>query len=247
MSMTVIGNYLSPYVRKVLVCLDIKSIDYKIDPIIPFYGNDEFTRLNPDRRIPVLVHDNLVLTESAVICEYLEEAYPKPALLPSTPHDRGRARSLQAFADGRMGDVFIWRLFNQLVIKPFVWSQPADPEELASIQQNDIPQILDYLENIIPDRGFLFGPLGLADIAVACMVRNAHLVSYTVDSARWPLCSAFVHRSLEQSPFQKLRPYEEIMMRTPVARQREALRAAGAPISAETLGSSTPVRGPLTT
>jgi hypothetical protein len=42
----IIGSYLSPYVRKVLVCLDIKGIAYQIDPIVPFYGNDEFARLS---------------------------------------------------------------------------------------------------------------------------------------------------------------------------------------------------------
>ena len=41
----IIGSYLSPYVRKVLVCLDIKGVAYEIDPIVPFYGNDEFARL----------------------------------------------------------------------------------------------------------------------------------------------------------------------------------------------------------
>ena len=47
MTVTVIGSYLSPYVRKVLVCLELKGIQYEIDPIVPFYGNDEFTRLIP--------------------------------------------------------------------------------------------------------------------------------------------------------------------------------------------------------
>jgi hypothetical protein len=50
----IIGNYISPYVRKVLVCLELKGIDYEIDPIAPFVGNDQFSQLSPLRRIPVL-------------------------------------------------------------------------------------------------------------------------------------------------------------------------------------------------
>lgn len=38
----VIGNYLSPYVRKVLACLELKGLDYEIDPIVPFTGNAAF-------------------------------------------------------------------------------------------------------------------------------------------------------------------------------------------------------------
>ncbi len=40
----VIGSYLSPYVRKVLVVLHLKGIDYEIDPIVPFFGDDRFAR-----------------------------------------------------------------------------------------------------------------------------------------------------------------------------------------------------------
>ena len=50
-SLTVIGSFVSPYVRKVLACLALKELDYEIDPITPFYGNDEFERLSPLRRI----------------------------------------------------------------------------------------------------------------------------------------------------------------------------------------------------
>jgi len=54
---TVIGSYISPYVRKVLVCLSLKGIDYRIDPIIPYFGDETFSRVSPLRRIPVLIDD----------------------------------------------------------------------------------------------------------------------------------------------------------------------------------------------
>jgi len=245
MAFTIIGNYLSPYVRKVLVCLDIKGIDYVIDPIIPFYGNDEFTRLSPNRRIPVLLHDDLVLTESPVICEYLDELYPPSSLLPDDPQSRARARALQAFADGRMGDVLIWRLFNQLVIKRFVWAQPADQALVEQTRQEDIPLILDYLEGMLPDDGFFSGNFGLADIAVATMFRDAGFVRYEVDESRWPVTASFVNRSLAHPSFLGLRPFEEIMLRTPIPQHREALSEAGAPVSSRTWGTPTPRPGPL--
>ena len=49
----IVGSYLSPDVRKVLVCLELKGIEYEVDHLVPFYGNDEFSRLSPLRRIPV--------------------------------------------------------------------------------------------------------------------------------------------------------------------------------------------------
>jgi glutathione S-transferase len=52
---TIIGGPVSPYVRKVMAMCDLKGVAYRIDPIIPFQGNDEFSRLSPLRRIPVLL------------------------------------------------------------------------------------------------------------------------------------------------------------------------------------------------
>ena len=122
----IIGSYLSPYVRKVLVCLELTGIPYEVDPIVPFYGNDRFSELSPLRRIPVLVDGDLVITDSSVICQYLEDLQPSPALLPADVRDRARARWLEEFADTRMGDVFIWRLFNQVAIRPAVWGDKGD-------------------------------------------------------------------------------------------------------------------------
>ena len=39
----IIGSFVSPYVRKVLACMNLKGIDYEVDPITPFFGNDEFS------------------------------------------------------------------------------------------------------------------------------------------------------------------------------------------------------------
>ncbi len=88
--MLIIGNYISPYARKVLLALQIKGIAFELDPIVPYFGNDEFTRLSPLRRIPVLVDGDLVLNDSTVIGEYLDEAYPEPPLFPKNPRERPR-------------------------------------------------------------------------------------------------------------------------------------------------------------
>ena len=59
----IIGSYISPYVRKVLVVLDMKGLSYEIDPIIPFMGDDRFSAVSPVRRIPVLMDDRVTPAE----------------------------------------------------------------------------------------------------------------------------------------------------------------------------------------
>ena len=126
----IIGSPISPYVRKVLVCLNEKGIEFEIDPIVPFFGNDRFSEVSPLRRIPVYIDNQVTLCDSSVICQYLEDRFPSPALYPASIVDRARARWLEEFADTRMGEVFIWRLFNQAMIRPAAEPSPHSPTPL---------------------------------------------------------------------------------------------------------------------
>lgn len=239
----IIGTYISPYVRKVLAVLHLKDIRYDIDPIVPFYGNDEFSKMSPLRRIPVLSDDQVTIADSTVICEYLEERYPQPPLFPTTLSARARMRWLEEYADTRMGEVFIWQLFNQSIIKRSVWGEEPDPAVIAAALGRHIPQILDYLESELPQSGYLFGSISVADIAIACFFRNAAFARFKIDAATWPITAAFVGRVLSLDALQRLRLFEECAMRTPIAGQRKALAALGAPIAKETYGTNVPRRG----
>jgi glutathione S-transferase len=239
----IIGSYLSPYVRKVLVCLDLKRVPYEIDPIVPFFGDDRFSQLSPVRRIPVLLDDQVTLADSSVICQYLEDRYPVPGLYPANIVERARARWLEEFADSRMGEVFIWRLFNQVAIRPSVWGEQTDTTVVEKTLREDIPQVLDYLETQVPGQEFLFGGVSIADIAIACFFRNAAFARFQIDAARWPRTAAFVERVLRLDSFEKLKPIEERLRRTPLAQQRAVLAEMGVPLTQETYGTSAPRRG----
>jgi glutathione S-transferase len=244
-TLTVIGSFLSPYVRKVLACLTLKDIAWQIDPMVPFFGNDEFSRLSPLRRVPVLIDGEVTLADSTVICEYLDERYPGHPLLPRAAADRARARWLEEYADSRMGEVFIWRLFNQVVINRHVWRAATDEAVVRKAVEEEIPQILDYLENELPPDGWLFGGISVADITIAAFFRNATFAGFETDADRWPTTDAFVRRTLEHPALFNLRRFEELSLRTPPNAQRESLRQAGARVAGQCWSTSVPRRGVL--
>jgi glutathione S-transferase len=105
-------------------------VAYRIDPIIPFQGSDEFNRLSPLPRIPVLIYDQVTLADSTVIAKYLDERYGTPGLFPNTPAARARARWIEEFADTRIGDVFIWRLLRN---RCCAFSIPISPRGISSV------------------------------------------------------------------------------------------------------------------
>jgi glutathione S-transferase len=241
--LTIIGNYISPYVRKVLVCLELKGLDYVIDPIAPFVGDERFTTLSPLRHVPVLIDGEFVLNDSSVICQYLEDRYPTPALYPTDIGARAKARWLEEYADTYLAQGLIWRLFYQLAIRRHVFGEGTDEHLVRHAREVEIPAALDYLELNLPTDGFLFGALSIADISIACFFRTAAFVRYAIDIRRWPRSAAFVERMQALPVFQKLARFEDAMLRLPLAQQRDALVAAGAPLTQETLGTAAPRLG----
>ncbi len=239
----IVGNYLSPYVRKALVCLEIKGVPYEVDHFVPFFGNDAFSRLSPLRRIPVLVDGDLVLTDSSVICEYVNDLVPEPPVYPAGIRDRARARWIEEFTDTRMGDVLIWRYFAQIAIRPTVWGEKGDRALTEKALAEELSTVLDYLETEAPADGFRFGTMSMADIAPACFFRTVSFVRFQIDAGRWPKTAAWMGRTMTSPPFQKLATFEDAAIRVPLTEQCALLKSLGAPISAETYATEKPRRG----
>jgi glutathione S-transferase len=244
--LTIIGSYVSPYVRKVLACMNLKGLAYEVDPITPFFGNDEFRRLSPLCRIPVLVDGSFSVSDSSVICAYLDEVYLGHALFPADPKDRARARWFEEFADTRLGELFIWSLFYQKVVHPLVWGEPGDEKRIRKALDEDIPAALDYLEQELPAEGFLFGDIGVADISIASFFRNGAYAGFEVDSARWPHTAGFVERTLAHPCIAGLLPLEDVQRNADIKGRRQALLDAGARLTETTLGVREPRRGMMT-
>lgn len=240
---TVVGTYVSPYVRKLLVCLQLKGLDYRIDPIVPFMGNDEFSRLSPLRRVPVFMDDRVSLCDSSVICQYLEDRHPQPPLYPAEVADRARARWIEEYADSRMAEIIVWKLFYPTRVMPHVWGGQPDVDAVNHALTVELPQIFDYLEPQLPVSGWLFGSLGIADISLAAQLRMCAFIKVTIDPVRWPKTAAYAARVLALPAFEALKPFEDCMRRTPIPKHREALAALGAPLTAATCAGDTPRRG----
>ncbi len=95
------GYWRSSCTYRVRIALQLKGIDYSVVPV-PLLENQQrspaFLELNPSGQVPVLevetASGQVGLTQSVAILEYLEETHPDPALLPSDPVLRARARQL---------------------------------------------------------------------------------------------------------------------------------------------------------
>jgi glutathione S-transferase len=187
------GNSASPYVRKVLAVLALKSLPYEQTQQMPFSKDAEFQKISPLGKIPALQDGDLTICDSTVICEYLEDAYPEVAVYPQNIKDKAKARWLEELAGSRVTELASG-IFFQRFMRPMAFKQEPDEELVSKIINKQLPPILDYLESQVPAEGFIFGTLTLTDISLVSPFINAGYANYQVDAERWPTFSAFMQR-----------------------------------------------------
>ena len=96
---------MSPCAQKVRLVLAEKAVDYtKRHVNLPEKENlrPEYLKLNPAGVVPTLVHDGRPIVESSIICEYLEDCFPEPALRAADPYEIARMRLWMKHVDNKL-------------------------------------------------------------------------------------------------------------------------------------------------
>ncbi|MGH8012685.1 MAG: glutathione S-transferase family protein [Candidatus Binataceae bacterium] len=121
----------------------------------------EYQKINPLGKTPCLDADGVIIPESEIINEYLEEKFPTPPLLPKTPEGRAHVRLFTRFHDLYL-EPPLRALFGQLNPK-------GRDEKIVNEKLTDFQSRLDQLEKMLADPGhFAAGPdFTLADCALA--------------------------------------------------------------------------------
>jgi glutathione S-transferase len=159
----------------------------------------EFRSLNPAGKLPVLVDDDFVLTESVAIVVYLAEKYPRPRLLPDDARERAELNRWMLFTVTELEQP-LWRMTRQSAIYPEAERAPAD----IPIASREFREMASVMESHMRDRQFLMGDkVTVGDFVLA----------YTLDWGN-------EFRLLDQCP--KLVSYMERMYARPHAPKRIA-------------------------
>lgn len=210
MSLTLFGAPLSPFVRKVRLCLAEKGLDYQLEIVLPFGQPDWYHELNPLGRIPALKDGDLALADSSVICQYLEEQYPEQTpLLGQDARERARVRWLEKYADYELAPLCTFGVFRNRVLKPSL-GQPCDEAAVQRALTERLPAHFDYLERTLGDADYFVGNrLTLADLAVASQLQNMQHGGEQLDALRWPKLTALYARIQQRASMQAILPGEQ--------------------------------------
>ena len=162
---------LSPYSRKVRLVMAEKRLPFELRVEKVWDRQPDYLELNPACTVPTLVEDNgLVIPDSRVICEYLEEAYPETSLLSKVMPERVETRRLVAWFDEKFHSEVTRHLLWEKTMKQALKIGPPDANALRAGYAN-LKQHLVYIGWLAEHRRWLAGAnLSLADFAAAAQL-----------------------------------------------------------------------------
>jgi glutathione S-transferase len=177
---------LSMFGAKVEIAAHEKGIAFDLE-MVPFNmrtlydpKHPDVLRINPKRQVPVLIDGDLEIFDSTQIFEYLEDRWPSPALWPSAPADRARARLLELKSD----EVFFPHVIRLMGLKGAGEHPEAGPARAA------IERYYGDMDRLLADRDHLAGGYSYADIAFFMAQFFAARMAVPMTSS-WPHLSAW--------------------------------------------------------
>jgi glutathione S-transferase len=174
-AMKLYSGPLSLFTAKVRVALDEKGLGYQRVDVGWSLANryepqhPDVVTLNPNRQVPVLVDGDLVVCDSTMILEYLEDAYPQPSLRPADVAGRARCRRLEASADETLFPL-VWNLIEEAF---YPAANGARDEARLAQARTAIAAHYDGLDTELKGRAYLCGDYSYADIANFIFVQAA--------------------------------------------------------------------------
>lgn len=199
--MIVYGSSLSPFVRKVIAFAREKQIEIEIRPLGLGSDDPEFLEASPFKKIPGFRDGDFAISDSSAIVTYLEAVKPEPNLIPAEAKARARTIWFDEFADTLIAGAGLKIFFNRIVAPMFL-KRDGDLAVAETAEREELPPLLDYLEKVLPESGFLVEDrLTLADIAVASPFANFRHLNIDLDAAARPKLTAYIDRMLERPSF----------------------------------------------
>lgn len=204
--MILVGQYDSPFTRRVAVALHILGMPFTRNTLSVFADAEAARKLNPLGRVPALVlDDGEVLIESSAILDHLDEvAGPSRALLP--PSGRPRREALRTIAVATGGMEKAVAIVYERVLRP------ADMQHAPWLErcQIQLAGSLAALEAQADTNGLAAGRYPQVDIAVACLVGFLHLrVPDAFPAGRYPRLERLSALAESRPSFLAARPSDD--------------------------------------
>ena len=177
---------------------EVRSLNLRKDQ----QHSPEYLRLNPKHKVPVLVVDGEVLTESAAIQTWIARSFPKAKLLPADPWQELKALSLMSWCSSGIHP-FLARINSPAK----VCDVPNAADSVRRIAQAQLIENFQIADNLLAGREFFFEHFTAPDAHFFWCMRRAK--QFEVDFAPFKHCAAHFERMSTRPSVQKLLAFEK--------------------------------------
>jgi glutathione S-transferase len=220
--LTLYEHPLSPYAQKCKIALLEKGVPFQLKmPAAIGTGQVDaaFLKASPRGEVPALVDGDFAVFDSTVILEYIEDAFPSPAMLPRDPKLRAKARMIEDAMD-TLYEPINWGLGE------IRWFKRAEGEKARVIEARAAGQARDFytwLERQLGDQDWFCGEFGWADLSVIPYINGSAALGIEPSASsklgRWQ-ARANARPSIAQAASQAMASIKGMAMVGEAVRQR---------------------------
>lgn len=189
-----------PFCWKVKIYLSEIGVD--VEEVLVELGktHPEVAALNPNATVPVLINEDLVLYESAIIIEYLADKFPQNSLMSGSPEQKAEIRQLQFYSDSKVGKIlfpYIKRVREN--------TGEEDIDALKTAISPDWQKLQKYLSQQLADKAFFGGAFSAADCALIPRISLALAYGLELDEENGKLTN-WLARVMSRPSYLKAKP-----------------------------------------
>ena len=187
-----------PFSHRCRFVLYEKGMDFQVIDVDLFNKPEDIAVMNPYNRLPVLVERDLVLYESNIINEYIDERFPHPQLMPADPVMRARARLM---------------LFN-LEVELFSQVEAIESsreKQVERARQQITDRLIEFAPVFTRSKHMLGDEFSMLDVAIAPLLWRLDHYGIKLGKAAAPLMK-YAERIFSRPAFiEALTPSEKVM------------------------------------
>lgn len=200
--MTLYAGITCPFSQRCSFVLYEKGMDFEIKDVDVYNKPEDLAVMNPYNQVPVLVERDLILYESNIINEYIDERFPHPQLMPADPVMRGRGR------------LVLYRLEKELFSYVLVLENPESSNKEMNKAREAITQGLTMLAPAFSKNKYIIGDdFSMIDVALAPLLWRLDHYDIKLPKSAAPLLK-YAERIFQREAFiDALTPAEKAMRR----------------------------------
>jgi RNA polymerase-associated protein len=194
-----------PFSQRCRFVLFEKGMDFEIRDVDLYNKPEDISIMNPYGQVPILVERDLILYESNIINEYIDERFPHPQLMPADPVMRARAR------------LFLFNFERELFVHVQQLERRDQPKDAAKTMERARQQVRDRLTQLTPifiKNKFMLGDdFSMLDVAIAPLLWRLDHYGIEMPKSAAPLLRYAERLFSRPAYIEALTPSEKVMRR----------------------------------